>query len=594
MAAKKKTPAGLNLEDFVKVLKEKNLPIPPEIQHELDQRVAPNEKPKAKTPEPPKLPAKKPKASVKGASKQGKIKNESEEDLLERARELIEQEGKMDARILAYRLSISRPVAQELLNKIEKDDFTNQSQTKYEESPKNEGKRVHSSLQNFLGKDTAKKLIKQHPNTPGTESVSLQNLPELLNNKEKKKVPATSADIKAIRASVDEIHEYLFGKKKPLGSNLIKSRRRQGGFLKSFVGGLTTDRFAEKVFSGGLPKFERAKPTENKTPSTVERVPTENVPNALSNIQMGNSDQAQAQHTKEFVQKEEDAKALHQRIDKIQTSIDDMKKKLDTLLGRSGKNNFGSMLGTILQMLGLAWKAIRAIGANVGKVLSQLGKLASTIFSNVWSKLKPILARAGFAETGAALGAAVLTAGQALAIDRMAKYEYDRAASPFKKLEQDYGLKALGNGNFELKGKKYHNYGDSEVKGNDDLPEEYKTLINAKTGDTRGGTSKRAQEYIQKHEAEFEALKVKPTQPPRALPTALSKATETNNTLESDKDSSPQVVVVKGGNKTTVVPTPSQSPIGVVVSPRNPEPSADSLNAGLFDAPQGYGAMYRI
>jgi hypothetical protein len=590
----KKTPAALTLDDLLKTLKQQNMTIPDSLKDIAGKKEdKPVEKPKEKTPEkiPEKAPIKKPK--VNGAKKEAKSKGETDEELYDKAVALIQSEGKMDAKILAFRLTISRPLAQKFLDKMAEEGLIEKRPTKTQET-----------VQNLVGKNVANKLIKKQATEepPKPSSTTAPYVPptrpvvsKIQNNDE----------LKFIRANIDEIHEFLLGQKKPLGPALPRTRK-SSNFFKSFLGGLTNDKFAEKFFPHNeLPKHERTIKRDNNKPSVTQRLPTQSVPGELTKLQLGlNQDQQTAEHTKEFVQQEDDAKSFRERLDKIQSSIDDMKKKLDALLGRKSSGGSG-VLGTLANlwnMLKMAWGAIKLIGKTVGSIVKEIGRITKWIAEGTWNSLKnalqkalPYLKSIGLREVIGASGAVAATAGIAYATDRIAKYEYDRAAEPFKKLEQDYGLKAMGNGNFELNGKQYHNYMDNEVQGKTpDLPDEYKKLIDAKTGDTRGGTSRRAQDFIKQHQEEFDALKVKPIQPQKALPTALSIATKAKGDLESEADNEPVVVVVKGGNKTTVVPAPQTNPIGVIVTPRNPEPSADSLNAGIFDAPQGYGALYRM
>jgi ribosomal protein S25 len=588
MAARKKTPAALTLEDLLKSYKEQNITIPDSVKEIMEKK---GEKPV----EIPKVAEKTPtkKQKVKTATKETKDKTQSEEELYDKAVALVQSEGKMDAKILAFRLAISRSLAQKFIDKMAEEGLIEKRPTKTQET-----------VQNLVGKNTASKLIKKQSTEEPVSSPAVTT-PFVPPTRPVVSKVQNNEDLKVIRANLDEIHQFFLGQKKPLGPALPRSKK-SSNFFKSFLGGLTNDKFAEKFFPHHqLPKHERTKKQEKNTPSTTQRLPLQSVSGELNKFQLGlNQDQQTAEHTKEFVQQEDDAKSFRERLDRIQSSIDDMKKKLDTLLGRKSSAG-GGILGTLANLwnvLKMAWGAIKIIGKTVGTIFKEIGKITKWIAEGTWNtmknafkKLVPYLKTIGLREIIAGSGAAAATAGLAYATDRIAKYEYDRAAEPFKKLEQDYGLKALGNGNFELNGKNYHNYMDSEVQGKTpDLPDEYKTLITAKTGDMRGGTSKRAQDYIKQHDSEFEALRVKPTQPQKTLPTALSNATKAKDELESDADNEPVVVVVKGGNKTTVIPASQSNPIGVVVSPRNPEPSADSLNAGIFDTPQGYGSIYRM
>ena len=605
MATRKKTPAGITLDELLKSYKDQNLDIPSSVKELISPKIpapAPTVPTKAKKEEtkPPK-PKEIEKLKVKGASRESKH-NLSEDELYDKAVALVQSEGKMDERILAYRLSISRPLAKKLLERMAEDGFIEQRQTKAE-----------SVVQNLVGKNVASKLVKKQPEE---EPVKTQEPVVVPKTPQKPAVdPITNnGDLKVIRATTDEIHQFLLGQKKPLGPAMPRTNRGST-FFKSFLGGLTNHGVAEKFF----PNKHLHSPTHEKvTPDTpsplLQKVPIENAHAEIGKLQTNLfQDQQTAQHTKEFVQQEDDAKSNREKLDKIQASLDEMKKKLDTLLGRNSSrgSGIGGLLGSLAgvwNLLKMAWGAIKFIGKNVAKIFREIGKVTAWIASKGWDLLKggieklskrvlPIIEkiaeRVGLAEVGAGALALGATAATAYATDRIAKYEYDRGMAPFKQLEQDYGLKALGNGNFEVNGKKYHNYGDSEVHGDDDLPEQYKTLINAKTGDTRGGTSKRAQDYIKDHQAEFDALKSKPIQPQKALPTALSKVTQDNADLESDSDSNMPVIVVKGGNKTTVLPA-QPAPIGVVVSPRNPDASADALNGDLFDLPQGYGSLGRM
>jgi len=596
MANRKKTPAGITLDELLKSFKDQNLDIPPSVKELMNAgKPEPKTEPKKQTEKKPEDKSKKEKTKVKSASRETKNKDLSEDELYDKAVALIQKEGKMDERILAFRLSISRALAKKLLDRMSEEGLIDRPKSKAE-----------TTVQNLVGKNVAAKLVKKQPEFEEPKPTVPYVAPKSVQRPAVAKI-TNNEDLKIIRASLDEIHQFLLGQKKPLGPAMPRTNK-SSSFFKSFLGGLTNKGFAEKVFSigKGNPSHERVSKPEKTSLSGVQRIPTENVPSEISKLQTNLSqDQQTAQHTKEFVQQEDDAKSNREKLDKIQASLDEMKKKLDTLLGRRSSN--GGLLGTLANLwnlLKMAWGAIKLIGKNIARVFREIGKVTAWIASRTWGlikkgveKLIPLLERFGPALAEflvTKIGPVAATAGIAYATDRIAKYEYDRGMAPFKQLEQDYGLKALGNGNFELNGKKYHNYGDSEVHGPDDLPEQYKTLIEAKTGDTRGGTSKRAQKYISEHQSEFDSLKAKPTQPQKSLLTAFTQATKDNIDLEDEQDSSPQVIVVKGGNKTTVVPAPSPNPIGVIVSPRNPDTSADALNGDLFDAPQGYGALGRM
>jgi len=505
-----------------------------------------------------------------------------------------------------------------------------------------------SFLQNFVGKDLANKLIRKTPVSFPSSNTS--------SNTSSSGGSSTKNDIKEIKSDIHEIKAILV-EKKPSLQTPVKQEKKPSVLDKfaSMIAKMSKKPAPTrgKVWINNGQDRRLVKPDEipsgwyrgmgKKTPktSTVEkvqkpslidskrlnRVPVQHVATEVQKLETnvqndvrtaakpeesvlpkpvdGVSDQQKVENTKQEVAKEAEAKIVHDKLDKILEELDKIKKKNNQdILGKLGK--FGALLAS-------AWSAIKGMSKLLGTVfkkVAQFGKILgswmSTLAKNVgkWvtSAVRSLLPRLPAA--GALAGAVGITYLEGKALDWMSNKAYQDELKPFKSLEQKYGLKAEGMGKFDLKGKQY---------SYEDLPDQYKKLINAYTGDTRTGSAKQAQQYIKEHESDFKALEVKSdpkdnvvpkatqvqqptvTPLPKQAPRRLMEASVANVDMKRDVQTEPQVVVIKGGNKTTVLPSSQKNnqPV-VIVRPRNPEPSLDRYNGSIFDSPSGYYSLYRM
>jgi hypothetical protein len=606
--AKQKSPGGLRLEDILKSInKNKDLEVPDNIKalmaEHMPQKTAPSQKGKPATTAA--APKQEPVAASIDETFEGKDLNNDKEKPVE-TKETLPVATEQNSEQSTQRRVQNKPATRKPIPESEMKEKKTAAQ---KQSRRKGNGFTQSFLKNFLGKNIANLLIKKSPS-------SSEDAPAVRESK--------NSDIKQIKADVQEIKSYLIS----MGKTEPQKPKRPGvakRFASGFFNGLTRSAvpsgIKDYMFQRNTAK-KVSKP-EAKNDTKIQRIPTQHVPMAVDaakeqiHNEGGLSDQKEAEDKKTEVEQEAQHKVTQTKLDKILELLDGIKKK------SSGGGGIGGLLAALIAgVAGL----INKLRASVLGYIKTIGEwlLKKVIASFSWLRklgeaagwVKKLGAAAlegvGAAEVVAGAGAVAITAASAYAINKMAKYETDRAMEPAKGLEK-YGLKALGQGKFVLNGK---------PTTFDELPDDYKHLVGAMTGDTRGGFSRKEQEYVKQHADDFKKLEIKqpnvpdvpeaqrgvisrpPEKPqvqrpvaapvPKQLPDKLASASADNNDMKGQATTEPVVVVVKGGNKTTVIPAPQKSGTVAFVQTRNPESTISRLNSSMFDDPAGYSNISRL
>ena len=253
---------------------------------------------------------------------------------------------------------------------------------------------------------------------------------------------------------------------------------------------------------------ERVSVESNKTPEQLQRVPMAAVPRAVDQAktefaegQQKNADQAMAAQEKTEEKHDKETKTVHQKLDKIIDDLDHIKRK--AVGGTSG------LLMGLLAMVGKVWKWLKntlwkrlvLLGEWLGKKLwGALGSLMRAI-KNIKMPSLGGAARAAVGAFGAAAVNVAAVVGWDAGEKEMNRAKHTRKMTP---LFEKYGLKELGNGKFEIDGKKYKRVGEQGEEP--ELPTALENLVTIATEDPRGGRAQNAQKYLSQHKDELDTL----------------------------------------------------------------------------------------
>jgi hypothetical protein len=589
-----KTPGGVSLTELADNFKKQGKEVPPSVQKLLDEH----------------MPAK----SVPVAKNALTKNNDNKRQSVQRAKQAVGQksvtpEAKEQTPAPATESTVSTTPEQKptIAGSQEQKPVTDQ------EKPTNAGIPskpntgfARNFIKNLVGKDLAAKLIKRS----SVES-----------KKEDQREETTSKDIKAVKLTLEDLKKTLEAQ----GKKIPEKLQRKSSAVKKFTSAFASSfkRTAVKPLEKLGYKFERPKAEKIEKPKkikgeTVDKVPKQIAPLMAADLHekfsqpqiqtspqeklpvpQKNEDQEKAQTVQTEVVHEKEAKAINDKLDLILKELDDIKHKQHGGMGMG-------ILGMISAAIAGLWKKIKPIFDTVKTILNSVGKIWDVLkrFGSTMARFaaklgvkigdtlkglgKNLLEGVGTAEVVAGAGAVAITAAGAYGIDRLAKYETDRAMKPAEAL-QKYGLKALGQGKFVLNGKQ---------TTYDELPDDYKHLVGAMTGDTRGGYSKKEQEYVKEHSDLYKKLEIKTPQVapvPKQLPERVAAASAQNTEMKSAQQSQPNVLVIKGGNTTKVMPSSKKSgSLAVQISTRNPESSISRLTSQMFDDPAGYSNISRL
>jgi len=554
-----KTPTGVKLDELVSSLRTQNLQIPENIQNLLtEQQKAKVEKQQAKKLKHP--------GSMEEQIKQAMEKTEkAKEDETEKPKN-------------------------ETVKKTKSNRFGAGTRTF-----------AYHFLKNLVGRDIAGKLIKKTDQEITSDT--------------KPKSSSTQTDLKHIKLLVEEIHDHLLGKGKGILRTKGPSRYKTftGSFKRNFLGHFG-------VATKTKPNVEKA--YKEVTPKSAEKLPVANI----NEDTLAAADQSHAAKTKLEVSQAASQKAIQDKLEKIKEDVEKIKKKSSLSIGAIGlllaaalKKLWSKLDSLLLKPL---WKLLKGMSLTLAglatKIISKIWQLMKNAAKGVIGGAKNLIKKgAGAVENflvdhpiigmGArALGAAGATAATFLGVQKAADYELNQSLQQgWPMLKKEYGLEPIVSkpGHFLLKGK--------EVT-RDNLPDQYKTLIDAYTGDTRGGTAKKAQMEVKQHQSDYDALKItpkvenkpqpqvqkpiaqvqKPMPAPKQAPDRLAVASSTNADLKDKQKSSPEVIVIKGGNKITQAPKQQdQTATVTVIAPRNPESSFSRLSSITYDDPGSYTSL---
>lgn len=465
-------------------------------------------------------------------------------------------------------------------------------ETKPQEPSKPDAGFARSFIKNLIGKNLADKLIKRSASEA---------------HQEVRREVSNTKDLKAIRLEMEEIREALLkqGKK-----STIKLPQRKPSAAKKFTSSFTNafKRTATQPFDKLGYKFVRPKalkmdkPKKEETKKTADKVPSVIAPAMAAQLQaklapQKNVDQEKVEQVKTETTKESQMKAMNAKLDKILEELDHIKRKGSggSMLGMIAAGLAGLMgiikpmwnavrklvtdiakIGSwIAKKLGTAWSAVKEVGSTVGRVVKNAVKKG-------WEVAKKVAKKGGevIEEGAAAVGVgskALRVGGKALgaagaALD-VGSGLYD--LSQGERQTELHGLDYISPMRLGMRAGEAINQGVSKLTGGEDLSEMI-SRIPEKVSD---------------------ALKPSATKPqpvPKKLPEKVATVSAQNTEMKQTQKSEPQIVLIKGGNKTTVIPQKQTGAVAVSLSTRNPERSISRLNSILFDDPAGYGNTSRL